>query len=179
MIAEVLIEAGSVQEVGMGQLMPMPGKNVSRALMPISPEPAAKIAWADIIFGFQNGFATFTKAGGGGVRLPFLADDLFINFDDDRANAGFKVLAEVAKTTKCYSSPIISTFCRLLEVPSPPTHSQNAQYQCDFALSALCKIDSSYRHNFCVKRTTMPIDQELLTFAATRKPWQRDSLRRI
>ena len=25
----------------------------------------------------------------------------------------------------------------------------------------------------------MPIDQELLTFAATRKPWQRDSLRRI
>jgi uncharacterized protein YhaN len=36
----------------------------------------------------------------GGVRLPFLADDLFINYDDDRANAGFKVLAEVAKTTQ-------------------------------------------------------------------------------
>jgi uncharacterized protein YhaN len=36
----------------------------------------------------------------GGIRLPFLADDLFINFDDDRANAGFRVLAEVAKTTQ-------------------------------------------------------------------------------
>lgn len=36
----------------------------------------------------------------GGLRLPFLADDLFINFDDDRANAGFKVLAEVANTTQ-------------------------------------------------------------------------------
>lgn len=36
----------------------------------------------------------------GGVRLPFLADDLFINYDDDRANAGFKVLAEIAKTTQ-------------------------------------------------------------------------------
>jgi uncharacterized protein YhaN len=36
----------------------------------------------------------------GGARLPFLADDLFINYDDERANAGFKVLAEIAKTTQ-------------------------------------------------------------------------------
>ena len=36
----------------------------------------------------------------GGVRLPFLADDLFINFDDERAAAGFKVLAELARTTQ-------------------------------------------------------------------------------
>ena len=36
----------------------------------------------------------------GGIRLPFLADDLFINFDDDRADAGFRVLADVAKTTQ-------------------------------------------------------------------------------
>ena len=35
----------------------------------------------------------------GGV-LPFLADDLFVNFDDERAEAGFKVLAEAAKTTQ-------------------------------------------------------------------------------
>ncbi|OKO87651.1 hypothetical protein AC629_13395 [Bradyrhizobium sp. NAS80.1] len=35
-----------------------------------------------------------------GVRLPFLADDLFINFDDDRARAGFEVLAEIAATTQ-------------------------------------------------------------------------------
>ena len=35
-----------------------------------------------------------------GARLPFLADDLFINFDDRRAAAGFKVLAELARTTQ-------------------------------------------------------------------------------
>ncbi len=35
-----------------------------------------------------------------GVRLPFLADDLFINFDDDRARAGLEVLAELARSTQ-------------------------------------------------------------------------------
>lgn len=35
-----------------------------------------------------------------GVRLPFLADDLFINFDDDRARAGFEVLSEMAQSTQ-------------------------------------------------------------------------------
>lgn len=35
-----------------------------------------------------------------GIELPFLADDLFVNFDDARAEAGFKVLAEVAKSTQ-------------------------------------------------------------------------------
>lgn len=35
-----------------------------------------------------------------GMRLPFLADDLFINFDDDRARAGFEVLSELAETTQ-------------------------------------------------------------------------------
>ena len=35
-----------------------------------------------------------------GVRLPFLADDLFVNFDDERARAGFEVLAELAHTTQ-------------------------------------------------------------------------------
>ena len=30
-------------------------------------------------------------------RMPFLADDLFINFDDDRSAAGFKVLASLAE----------------------------------------------------------------------------------
>lgn len=32
--------------------------------------------------------------------LPFVADDLFINFDDDRAGAGFKVLGELSKKTQ-------------------------------------------------------------------------------
>lgn len=35
-----------------------------------------------------------------GVNLPFLADDLFVNFDDQRAEAGFKVLADVARSTQ-------------------------------------------------------------------------------
>jgi uncharacterized protein YhaN len=35
-----------------------------------------------------------------GIRLPFLADDLFVNFDDDRSDAGFRVLAELAKSTQ-------------------------------------------------------------------------------
>jgi uncharacterized protein YhaN len=35
-----------------------------------------------------------------GVCLPFLADDLFVNFDNDRAEAGFRVLAELAQKTQ-------------------------------------------------------------------------------
>ena len=33
-------------------------------------------------------------------RLPFVADDLFINFDDDRAAAGIKVLGQLAARTQ-------------------------------------------------------------------------------
>jgi uncharacterized protein YhaN len=32
--------------------------------------------------------------------LPFVADDLFINFDDDRSHAGFEVLGEIAERTQ-------------------------------------------------------------------------------
>ncbi|MGI4981246.1 MAG: hypothetical protein ACRYHB_12735, partial [Janthinobacterium lividum] len=35
-----------------------------------------------------------------GSVLPVLADDLFINFDDGRAKAGFRVLGELAKSTQ-------------------------------------------------------------------------------
>jgi uncharacterized protein YhaN len=35
-----------------------------------------------------------------GIRLPFLADDLLVNFDDRRAAAGFKVLSELARHTQ-------------------------------------------------------------------------------
>ena len=35
-----------------------------------------------------------------GVHLPFLADDLFFNFDDDRSEASFRVLAELARSTQ-------------------------------------------------------------------------------
>jgi len=32
--------------------------------------------------------------------LPFVADDLFINFDDERAAAGFKLLSKLSKKTQ-------------------------------------------------------------------------------
>ena len=35
-----------------------------------------------------------------GIPLPFVADDLFINFDGPRAAAGFEVLAELAHKTQ-------------------------------------------------------------------------------
>jgi uncharacterized protein YhaN len=44
--------------------------------------------------------AAVEQAAAAGVRLPFLADDLFINFDDDRAKAGFQVLSELARSTQ-------------------------------------------------------------------------------
>ena len=34
------------------------------------------------------------------LKLPFIADDLFINFDNNRAGAGFRVLAELASQTQ-------------------------------------------------------------------------------
>jgi len=44
--------------------------------------------------------AAVEDAVAGGIKLPFLADDLFINYDNARAGAGFKVLAELAKSTQ-------------------------------------------------------------------------------
>lgn len=35
-----------------------------------------------------------------GTVLPFVADDLFVNFDDERALAGLRVLAELSKKTQ-------------------------------------------------------------------------------
>ena len=36
----------------------------------------------------------------GGLKMPFLADDLFINYDDDRSRAGFEALGELARHTQ-------------------------------------------------------------------------------
>lgn len=36
----------------------------------------------------------------GGAKTPFIADDLFVNFDDRRAKAGFLILGELAKQTQ-------------------------------------------------------------------------------
>lgn len=44
--------------------------------------------------------AALEQSVAAGINLPFLADDLFVNFDDQRAKAGFKVLVELAKSTQ-------------------------------------------------------------------------------
>jgi uncharacterized protein YhaN len=44
--------------------------------------------------------AAIEQSIGSGIRLPFLADDLFVNFDDARARAGIEVLAELARSTQ-------------------------------------------------------------------------------
>ena len=44
--------------------------------------------------------AAVEESVAGGVRLPFLADDLFINYDDDRSAAGFRVLAKLGEQTQ-------------------------------------------------------------------------------
>ncbi len=44
--------------------------------------------------------AAVEQALASGVRLPFLADDLFVNFDDARAAAGLRVLADFARSTQ-------------------------------------------------------------------------------
>jgi uncharacterized protein YhaN len=44
--------------------------------------------------------AAVEEAVDSGARLPFLADDLFINYDDARSAAGFQVLAELARKTQ-------------------------------------------------------------------------------
>ena len=44
--------------------------------------------------------AAIEEAVARGLKLPVLADDLFINFDDERALAGFKALAKLAEKTQ-------------------------------------------------------------------------------
>lgn len=44
--------------------------------------------------------AAVEQSAAAGIRLPFLADDLFVNFDDERSEAGFRVLAELARSTQ-------------------------------------------------------------------------------
>lgn len=44
--------------------------------------------------------AAVEESVAGGVRLPFLADDLFTTYDDDRSAAGFKVLSRLAEQTQ-------------------------------------------------------------------------------
>ena len=44
--------------------------------------------------------------------LPFVADDLFINFDDDRAAAGFRLLANSVRRRRCFFWGTTSTLSK-------------------------------------------------------------------
>ena len=59
-----------------------------------------------------------------GVALPFVADDLFINYDNDRAAAGFKVLAEFARKTQVlfftHHQHLMQIAEATLKSPAPP-----------------------------------------------------------
>lgn len=44
--------------------------------------------------------AAVEESVAGGVRLPFLADDLFTTYDDERSAAGFRVLSKLAEQTQ-------------------------------------------------------------------------------
>lgn len=59
-----------------------------------------------------------------GIRVPFLADDLFVNFDNERSAAGFEVLAELAQSTQVlffthheHLSKIASSVIKQPEIP--------------------------------------------------------------
>jgi uncharacterized protein YhaN len=44
--------------------------------------------------------AAVEESVAGGIRLPFLADDLFTTYDDERSAAGFRVLSKLAEQTQ-------------------------------------------------------------------------------
>jgi uncharacterized protein YhaN len=44
--------------------------------------------------------AAVEESVAGGARLPFLADDLFSTYDDERSAAGFRVLSKLAEQTQ-------------------------------------------------------------------------------
>jgi uncharacterized protein YhaN len=63
--------------------------------------------------------AAVEQAVDAGARLPFIADDLFINFDDERASAGFGELARLAEKTQVL---FFTHHDHLLEVASKALH---------------------------------------------------------
>jgi hypothetical protein len=65
--------------------------------------------------------AAAERAVEAGVRLPFLADDLFINFDDERSRAGLRCSASWRARPRCCSSRITSICCRSLARRWGPT----------------------------------------------------------
>lgn len=59
-----------------------------------------------------------------GAHLPFLADDLFVTFDDDRAKSGLQVLGELSRTTQVLFFTHHAHLRELAETlfPSLPVH---------------------------------------------------------
>jgi uncharacterized protein YhaN len=70
----------------------------------------------------------------GGLKMPFLADDLFINYDDDRSRAGFEALGELARHTQVL---FFTHHDHLLDV---------AQAALAPARASLCRLDGAVQH---------------------------------
>ena len=65
----------------------------------VVPVPGMSSGTADQLY-FALRVASVEDYLGRADVLPFVADDLFINFDNDRAGAGFKVLGELSRKTQ-------------------------------------------------------------------------------
>jgi hypothetical protein len=66
--------------------------------------------------------AALEQSVAAGVGLPFLADDIFVNFDDRRAEAGFRCWPRWHAALRCYSSPTTRTSSKLRSRLSAPSY---------------------------------------------------------
>jgi uncharacterized protein YhaN len=75
-------------------------------LLGLCADGQATVTVADMSEGTQDQLflalrlAAVEQALQAGIQLPFLADDLFVTFDDDRARAGLEVLGELSRSTQ-------------------------------------------------------------------------------
>lgn len=75
-------------------------------LIGLCADGASTVAISDMSEGTQDQLflalrlAAVNQSLEAGMHLPFLADDLFVNFDDDRARAGLEVLGELSRSTQ-------------------------------------------------------------------------------
>ena len=80
--------------------------------------------------------------------LPFIADDLFINFDNVRAAAGFKVLAELGRKTQVLffthhrhlidiADTALGTNVSTIDIPWPTVHVDDASAKGDVTALSL------------------------------------------
>jgi hypothetical protein len=89
-----------------------------------------------------------------GATLLFIADDLFINFDADRAAAGFKVLviSQKGPSNILYSSSVFDVSCRARHWLMPEHQHSHFPHRIEQYLPT--KSESRARVNFWSRRMT-------------------------